>query len=499
MSINTAKFELTDETMNWNIITRKPVSSKAQIKEPSEIVTLRRIRALKEFTLSDGTRIMPGDLGGWVESEEILSQKGRCWIADNSIAARYTYITGDALLKESSTAIDSGIYDKAVISGGSAVINARMDGSSRISEGSVAAGEINMHDSSEIRGGSAIQASIEMYGRSLINGSCRLSWSDIYAYSPRWNIVMVDEELLSQKDALEYMQSPCSRAFSDRSMTVPSSLGEVAGSLRMGENKKYYAYNPSERTLLEIDSHKKQILKHLIFHPDNIAFQHSADWDNTVKVQLGKPSASEISDSIPVMEKSGFSSAIVSRKDIAEDIFSIPNILSIEKLLAEELRDFHNTSENKKYGFTGEFYETAGHTLFRIYALKEFQTVDASIINEGELGGWIESEENLSQEGSCWADKDSYIAGDINLTGNDLVKKLYAMSHAEYTDSRQFNNTIAGTISTLQIKDFMHVFNPANPDHIKVLSQMAECLEEASGKIANAQINVKAIDHASEK
>lgn len=50
-----------------------------------------------------------------------------------------------------------------------------------------------------------------------------------------------------------------------------------------------------------------------------------------------------------------------------------------------------------KYELTSETLQYAGHTLHRIKALRDF-----GIINTGELGGWIESEENLSQAGNAW-------------------------------------------------------------------------------------------------
>lgn len=50
-----------------------------------------------------------------------------------------------------------------------------------------------------------------------------------------------------------------------------------------------------------------------------------------------------------------------------------------------------------KYELTTETLQYAGHTLHRIKALRDF-----GIINAGELGGWIESEENLSQAGNAW-------------------------------------------------------------------------------------------------
>lgn len=49
------------------------------------------------------------------------------------------------------------------------------------------------------------------------------------------------------------------------------------------------------------------------------------------------------------------------------------------------------TTEQQKYEFTGETKPFFGRTLYRIRNLYT-----------NELGEWIESEENLSQEGECW-------------------------------------------------------------------------------------------------
>lgn len=50
-----------------------------------------------------------------------------------------------------------------------------------------------------------------------------------------------------------------------------------------------------------------------------------------------------------------------------------------------------------KYILTGETETVLSKTLYRIKAIKNFQGV-----RKGEIGGLIEKEENLSQEGNCW-------------------------------------------------------------------------------------------------
>lgn len=51
----------------------------------------------------------------------------------------------------------------------------------------------------------------------------------------------------------------------------------------------------------------------------------------------------------------------------------------------------------KKYEFTGETKTEYGVVLHRIKAIKDFGDV-----KKGEIGGWIEKEENLSQKGNVW-------------------------------------------------------------------------------------------------
>jgi len=52
---------------------------------------------------------------------------------------------------------------------------------------------------------------------------------------------------------------------------------------------------------------------------------------------------------------------------------------------------------NKKYKLTNEILKWRGRTLHRIRALRDFGNVRA-----GDLGGWVESEDNLSHRGDCW-------------------------------------------------------------------------------------------------
>ena len=79
----------------------------------------------------------------------------------------------------------------------------------------------------------------------------------------------------------------------------------------------------------------------------------------------------------------------------------------------------------KKFEFTGEtktislFFRTA--TLHRIRAVAEF-----GLVKIGDLGGWIEKEENLSHEGKAWVCGDAEVWGNAEVCGD---AKVFSASH----------------------------------------------------------------------
>ena len=83
---------------------------------------------------------------------------------------------------------------------------------------------------------------------------------------------------------------------------------------------------------------------------------------------------------------------------------------------------------NQKYELTDEMIEVNGVILHRIKALTDFGEVNA-----GDLGGWVESERNLSHDGNAWVSGDAlvydsawvygnaWVCGDARVSGNARV------------------------------------------------------------------------------
>lgn len=72
--------------------------------------------------------------------------------------------------------------------------------------------------------------------------------------------------------------------------------------------------------------------------------------------------------------------------------------------------------ESKKYILTEETIKLNNHTLYRIQAIKDFGEV-----HDGDLGGWIESEKNLSQTGKCWVWDDAMVYDSAKVSDNAVV------------------------------------------------------------------------------
>ena len=100
-----------------------------------------------------------------------------------------------------------------------------------------------------------------------------------------------------------------------------------------------------------------------------------------------------------------------------------------------------------KYEFTDETMNHEGHLVHRIRR-----------IEDGKLGGWVESEKNLSQEGSCWVDNNAIVYEEAVVSGNAQV----------YDNAHIFDN--AEIFGNATVHDSAHVW-----DNAKVYGQANIC------------------------
>ena len=100
---------------------------------------------------------------------------------------------------------------------------------------------------------------------------------------------------------------------------------------------------------------------------------------------------------------------------------------------------------NKKYELINEIKEFNGVVLHRIKALKDFSDIKA-----GDLGGFIEKEENLSHNGDCWIYDNACVYGNAYVYGDAYI----CNNACVFGNARVFGNAY--------VYDYVRVFGDAH-------------------------------------
>ena len=106
----------------------------------------------------------------------------------------------------------------------------------------------------------------------------------------------------------------------------------------------------------------------------------------------------------------------------------------------------------------------AGLVLYRIRALVDI----GSDVKAGDIGGFVESEENLSQIGSCWVYDDAEVFGGAYVCGNSRVSG----------SARVYGNNVLISHNA-HVKDKAEVFGEAWVDGHSVIREYAVVCDRA--------------------
>ena len=89
----------------------------------------------------------------------------------------------------------------------------------------------------------------------------------------------------------------------------------------------------------------------------------------------------------------------------------------------------------KKFKLTDNVNEFNGIRVYQIKALRNFGNV-----TKGDLGGWVEKEENLSQIDDAWIDENAVVFGNAYVFGNALISGAAMI----YGHARIYGNALIG-------------------------------------------------------
>lgn len=150
------------------------------LSDRQEFVMGRAVRRI--FALRDFADVREGDMGGYVESEDNLSQEGDCWIYDDAMAVDYSQVSDNARLKHNAVAQDhsrvqgnavagddSTVADQAIVKG-----NAWLFGSAAVCMEAVVMGNAKIGGLAVITGMSVVDGDSIVTGLTTVAGNTYL-------------------------------------------------------------------------------------------------------------------------------------------------------------------------------------------------------------------------------------------------------------------------------------------------------------------------------------
>ena len=132
---------------------------------PSDKEGLYRIKALKDFN-----DVKKGDIGGYIQSENNLSQLDDCWIYDDAIVHDNAVVIGNAL-----------IFNNAIIYG-----NAIVSDHAQIYDNAVVRDHAQIYDHAVVRDNAVVRGNAIVQGNAEVSGDAIISSDKDYIIFKNW-------------------------------------------------------------------------------------------------------------------------------------------------------------------------------------------------------------------------------------------------------------------------------------------------------------------------
>ena len=349
------KYEFTGETKEFGNYTLHRIRALVDIENTVKKDDLARALVdIKNF-------VKKGELGGWIESEENLSHEGCCWVDEGC------HVCGGAR-----------VYDNAHVAGKSFVaLGSEVYGNAYIGELASVTDGSKVYGSATVTG-KAIVINAEVYGDAYIDGNTIVAHgAKVFDNAMVGDRAKVDGEVVLHGSAKVSAEATLTDGDIDSTSDFIC-IGPI------GSRNAYTTYNLKSGTV-STGCFTGPLKK----FKEKVAFFHG--------------------------KLNGRDEHYKAYNRLIDYFKTIP-------LRTTGVKDDHDPDlvaktcniENKKYEFTGETKEFGEYTLRRIRALVDIK----HIVKKGELGGWIEDEENLSHEGNCWVNDGCYVCGGARVYDN---------------------------------------------------------------------------------
>ena len=147
------KYELTEET-----------------KTLANGTVLHRIRALRDFSLTDGDLVCTGDLGGWLETENNLSQNGTAWVFQNAMVYENAWVCENAVVGG-----NAQVYGNAKVCVNAWIReNAKIYGKAKVYGDALVCNNAQVYENAQVCEIAVVSGDARIYGHAFVFGKTRV-------------------------------------------------------------------------------------------------------------------------------------------------------------------------------------------------------------------------------------------------------------------------------------------------------------------------------------
>jgi carbonic anhydrase/acetyltransferase-like protein (isoleucine patch superfamily) len=192
---------------------------------------LYRIKAVKSFG-----SVKKGDLGGYIATEENLSQEGAAWVYGDAQVYGRAWVYGNAMVfGDAQVWGNAQVYVNARVYGNAKVYgNARVSGDAEVYGNARVSGDAEVYGNAWVYGDAQVWGNAQVYGNAKVYGNARVS-GDAEVYDNTLNVC--NDELYQYNITLTayHIQIGCVQMLFPEWLEVG-----IEDANRMGLKRKYY-------------------------------------------------------------------------------------------------------------------------------------------------------------------------------------------------------------------------------------------------------------------
>lgn len=379
--------------------------------------TLYRIKALKDFVTTDGTLITKGDLGGYVQSEKNLDQRGASWIFKGALAIDESRVLNDAQLHH-----DALIKDNAVIKNrASAHNNVKITGHACVSQEAVITRNAQITNHATVCGKAFVTGDAIVGGYATITDTAKVHNQTVISDFAE----ISDDARITGNAIIEDHAYICDYAHIEGHVKISNYATICDHAVIKGHTHVSDELVISNHTILDLPENAKPITS----TNDYATFK---GFNNTYITYIVDTQAWLQNDKDRRILFDGNTKEFITYGYAHSQTWG--KCYETYATIVEEL-------EPKKFELTTKI-SFNGRTLYRIRALKDF-----GVVKKGDLGGYVEKESNLSQTGDAW------IYDDAKVMDNAIVKENATLHHNAEVYDKAIVSGLASVNENVTLRD----------------------------------------------